>query len=124
MNNISIKKQTVNITTNKDLTNKNIINNNENVLSVKKDYSYKTYVSNNYKSHVGYVGNNLYKKQDNRTCNNTNNMYKHINQYSTDVFNNYKINKTQHVTKTQYNFNNGVFLLINITPLTLMVHTI
>ena len=71
-----------------------IINNNENVLNAKKDYSYKTYVSNNYKTHIGYVENNLYKKQDNRTFNNTNNIYKHINQYSTDVFNNYKINKT------------------------------
>ena len=32
-----------------------------------------------------------YKIYDNRTLNNTNNMYKHINQYSTDVFNNYTI---------------------------------
>ena len=75
-----------------DITKKNIINNNENVLKV-KDYSYKTHVSNNYKSHIGYVGNNRYKKQDNITFNSTNNTYKHINQYSTDVFNNYKINK-------------------------------
>ena len=37
----------------------------------------------------------IYKKQDSRTSNKTNNVYKHINQYSTDVFNNYKINKTQ-----------------------------
>ena len=48
----------------------------------------KTYFGNNYKSHTGYVENNMYKKQDNITFNNTSNIYKHINQYSTDVFNN------------------------------------
>ena len=61
---------------------------------LKKGCSYKTYVSNNYKSQIGYVENDLYKKQGNRTFNNTNNIYKHINQYSTDVFNNYKIKNT------------------------------
>ena len=63
-------------------------------LNVKKDYSYKTYTANNYKSYIGYVENNIYiyKKQDSRTFNNTKTIYKHINQYSTDVFNNYKIN--------------------------------
>ena len=74
------------------ITKKNIINNNGNVLNV-KGYSYKTYITNNYKSHIGYVEENLYKKQDSRTFSNTNNTFKHINQYSTDVFNNYKINK-------------------------------
>ena len=58
-----------------------------------KDYSYKIYVSSNYKPHIGYVENNIYKRFDNRTFNNTNNIYKHINQYSADAFNNYKINK-------------------------------
>ena len=38
-----------------NINKKNIINNNENVLIVKKGYSYKTYISNNYKSHIGYV---------------------------------------------------------------------
>ena len=38
------------------------------------DYSYKTYVSNNYKSQIAYVGNSLYKKQDSITFNNTNNI--------------------------------------------------
>ena len=33
-----------------------------------------------------------------------------INQYSTDVFNNYRINKTHNVKKTCYNSNNGVFV--------------
>ena len=50
-------------------------------------------------------------------------MHKHINQYSTDVFNNYKINKTHNVKKAYYNYNNGV-LLMGVTPLTLMIHTI
>ena len=51
-------------------------------------------------NHIGYVENNLYKKQDSRTFNDTDNIHKHINQYSTDVFNNYKINKTHSVKKT------------------------
>ena len=63
----------------------NIINNNGNVLNV-KDYSYKTYVSNHYKSQVGYVENNLYNRYGNRTVNNTVNICKHINQSSTDSF--------------------------------------
>ena len=37
-------------------------------------------------------------------------MYKHINQYSTDVFNNYKINKTHNVKKTCYNLTNDVVI--------------
>ena len=127
MNNISIKKKNINNSIINNITKNNTINNNENVLNVKKDYPYKTYVSNNYKSHIGYVENNIYiyiyKKQDNRTFNNTNTIYKHINQYSTDVFNNYKINKTRNVKKTHYNYNT-MFLLISITPLTLMIHTI
>ena len=75
------------------ITKKDVINNNENVINAKRDYSHKIYVSNNYKPHAGYVENSLYKKQDNRTSNNTNIIYKHINQYSTDAFNNYEINK-------------------------------
>ena len=51
----------------------------------------------------------IYKKQASRTFNNTNNIYKHINQYLTDVFNNYKINKTHNVKKTYYNYNTDVF---------------
>ena len=56
------------------------------------------------------LGNNLYKKQDSRTFNNANNIYKHINQYSTDVFNNYKIHKTHNVKKTYYNSQHDVFI--------------
>ena len=33
-------------------------------------------------------------------------IYKHINQYSTDVTNNYNINKTHNVKNTYYNFTN------------------
>ena len=91
MNNIS--KTNINNNIINNITKKNIINNNENVLNVEKDYPYKTHVSNNYKSHIGHVENNLYKKQDNRTFNNTNNICKRINQYPIDVFNNCKINK-------------------------------
>ena len=40
-----------------------------------KDYSYKTYVNNNYKSQVADVENNLYKKQDSILFNNTNDIY-------------------------------------------------
>ena len=36
--------------------------------------------------------------------------YTHINQYSTDVFNSYKVNKTHDVKKTYYNSNNDVFI--------------
>ena len=71
---------------------------------------YKTYIANTHASHVGYVENKLYKQRDSSTFNNTGSIYKHINQYSTDVFNNYKINNTQNVKKTYYNPNNDVFI--------------
>ena len=92
-----------------NITKNNTINDAENVLNV-KGYSYKTYISNNHKPQIAYVDNNLYKRSDNRTFNNTNNVYKHINQYSTDVFNNYKINRTHSLKKTYYNFNDGMTL--------------
>ena len=41
----------------------------------------------------------IFKRFDNRTFNNTNNIYKHTNQYSIDVFINYKIHKTHNVKK-------------------------
>ena len=92
------------------ITKNNITNNTDNVLNVKNDYSYKTYVSSSYTSHIGYVENNLYNKQDKITFNNTSNIYKHINQYSTDVFDNCKINETHDVKKTYYNSNHDVFI--------------
>ena len=58
MNNISIKNKNVNNSIINNITKKNIITNNENVLNV-KGYSYKTYITNNYKSHIGDVENNL-----------------------------------------------------------------
>ena len=42
--------------------------------------------------------------------NSTNNIYKHINQYSADVLNNYKITKTHNVKKTHYNFTSDVVI--------------
>ena len=104
------KKQNINNSIINNITKKNTINNTENVLNIKKDFSTKNYISNNYKSQIDYIENNLYKKQDNRTFNNTNNIYKHINQYSTDINNNYKINKVSNVKKTYYNFNDDITL--------------
>ena len=39
------KKQSINNSTMNNITKKNTINNTENVLNVKKDYSYKTYIN-------------------------------------------------------------------------------
>ena len=86
------KKLFINNSIINNITKKNIINKSEKVLNL-KDYSYKTYITNSSKSQTAYVENNLYKKQDSITFNNTTNIYKHINQYSTDVFNNCKIIK-------------------------------
>ena len=88
---------------------KNIINNSENAFNV-KGYSYKADTTNNYKSHVGYVENNIYKRSDNRTSNNTSNTHKHIDKYSTDAFNNYKVSKAHNLKKTYYNSKTGVFI--------------
>ena len=40
----------------------------------------------------------------------TNNIYKHINQYPTDVFNNYKLNTTHNVKNTYYDCANDVVI--------------
>ena len=68
------------------------------------------YVSNKHKSQIAHVETDLYKRSGNRTSNNTINIYKHINQYATDVFNNCKVNTTHGVKKTYYNYNNDVFI--------------
>jgi len=102
------KKQNINNSIINNITKKNIINDTENILNVKNDYSTKNYISNNYKSQIAYIENNLYKKHDNRTFNNTNNIHKHINNYSNDVTNNYKINKIQNLKKTYYNFTDDI----------------
>ena len=66
-----IKKQFINNSIINNIIKKNIINSNEHVLNLKKDYLYKTYITNSYKSQIAYVENNLYKKHDSRTFNNT-----------------------------------------------------
>ena len=62
----------------------------------------------------------IYKRSDNRTVNNTSNTYKHINQYSTDVFHNYKVKNN--VKKSYLTFL-MMLLFISIIPLTLMILT-
>ena len=103
------KKQNVNNSSINNLTKRHTINNTEDVLNV-KDCPYNTYISNNYKSQIAYVENNRHKRYDNRVYNNTNNIYKHVNQYSTDVLNNCKINKTHNVKKTYVKFTNDVVI--------------
>ena len=46
----------------------------------------------------------------NRTFNDTGNIYKHIKQYSTDSFYNYKINKTHNVKKANFKYTNDVVI--------------
>ena len=87
------KKQNINNSTISNIPKKTIISNNEDVLNVKKDYSYKTYVSNSYKPQVAYVEHNLYKTSGNKAFNNTSNIHKHTDQYSTDVISSYKMHK-------------------------------
>ena len=69
------------------------------MLNIRKEYSPNIYNITNYRSQIAYVENNLYKKSDNRTFNNTNNIYKNINQNNTEIVNNYKINKRLHLKK-------------------------
>ena len=78
---------------------KKFIFNNEQVLNIRKEYSPKIN-STKYKSQIAYVENNLYKKSDNITFNNTNNIYKNINQNTTEVANTYKVNKHLKLKKT------------------------
>ena len=68
---IIIKKQFINNSIINNITNKNTTNNTEHILNVKKDVSTKNYISDNCKSQIDYIGDNLYKKQDNRLFNNT-----------------------------------------------------
>ena len=58
----------------------------------------------------GYIENNVYKEYGNRTFNNTNNTIKHINNYSNDVTDNYKIVKTNNIRTTFYSFNEAITL--------------
>ena len=62
------------------------------------------YIPNVFRSNNGYIGNNIYiyiyKKYDNTTFDKTENVTKHINNYSNDVTNNYKMHKINNVKKT------------------------
>ena len=113
------KTQNVNNNITNNISNKNIISNNEHVLNLKNDYSSNNHISNNYKSQIAYVENNLYKRYDNRTLNNTHNISKTINQYTADVVNTYKTNRVSNLKKAYYNL--LMVLLIHIIPYTLMI---
>ena len=56
------KKQYITNNIMNNITKRNTINNYENILNIKKNFSTKNYISNNYKSHIDYIENNLYKK--------------------------------------------------------------
>ena len=58
------------------------------MFQILQNFSTKHSITNVFRSNNDYTGNNLYKKYDNRTFNNTNNITKHINNYSNDVTNN------------------------------------
>ena len=62
------KRQYITNSTTNNITRNNIINNNDNILNIKKYYSYKTYITNNHKSHIGYIENNLYKENKMTEC--------------------------------------------------------
>ena len=109
-NHIYNKKHYVTNDITNNITKKNIITNNDNILNIKKDFSTKNYITNILRSSNDYIEHNLYKKYDNRTFNNTNNTYKHINNYNNDITNNYKINRINNVKKTYYNFNGNNIL--------------
>ena len=81
------------------ITKENSTTNNGNVLNVNKDFSTKHYITNAVRNN-DYIENNLYKKYDNRTINETENITKHMNNYSNDVTHNYKINKINNVNTT------------------------
>ena len=68
------KKQHVNNSTTNNITKKNTIHNTENITNAKMNCSYETYASNNYKSQIAYLENNLYNRPDNIKFNNTNNI--------------------------------------------------
>jgi hypothetical protein len=109
-NHIYNKKHYITNDITNNITKKNIITNNDNILNIKKDFSTKNYITNILRSSYDNIEHNLYKKYDNRTFNNTNNTYKHINNYNNDITNNYKINRVSNVKKTYYNFNDNNIL--------------
>ena len=80
------------------------------MFQILKGSSTKHYVTNAFRSNNDYIENNLHTKYDNRTFSNINSITKHINNYSNDVANTYKINKIQNLKKTYYNFNDDITL--------------
>ena len=86
------KQQHITTNVNKHII-KTFIYNSEQVLNARKEHSPTIYNSTNYRTHIDYIENNLYKKSGNRTFNNTNNIYKNIFKKTTEVVNTYKINK-------------------------------
>ena len=104
------KQQHITNNVNNHIIKRDFTYNNEQVLNIRKEYSPKIYNSTNYRTHIDYVENNSYKKHDNRTFNNTNNIYKNINQNTTEVVNTYKINKHLKLKKTYYDINDNVVI--------------
>ena len=98
---ITIKNQNINNSITKNLGKKSIILMNF-MYETLKYYSSKNYVSNNYKSQVAYVGNNLYKRFDNITLN-TNNISKNLNRYTTDVVTSFETNRQSPKPKKERN---------------------
>jgi len=109
------KQQYITNNVNNHIIKKDFIYNNEQVLNIRKEYSPKIYNSTSYRTVLDYVENNLYKRYDNRTFNNTSNVYKNINQHNTEVVNTYKINKHLNLKKTYYNINDNIVIHKNNT---------
>ena len=103
------------------MSNASIIYNSEHVLSILKYYSSKNYTSNNNKSKIAEVGNNLYKRSEDRAFNNTDNISKHINQYTTDVVDGSKYQQSFESKRKHFIFLLKILVSINIVPFTLIM---
>ena len=93
-----------------ELHNQKIITNNGNDLNVEKPFSTKNCLTNVFRSSNNYTGNIFYKKYYNRTCNSTNTITKHINNYNNYITNNCNINKIRNLKTTCGNFNDDVVI--------------
>ena len=91
-NSFHTKKQLITNSLTNYITKGNSITNDEHVSNIKMT-STKHYTTNAFRSNDNYTGNKLYKKYDSIALNNTENTTKHINNYSNDVTNSYKINR-------------------------------
>ena len=63
--------------------------------NIKQYSSTNNCITNVFRSSSDYTGNDLYKKCDNRTFNKTENVTKHINNYSYGITNNYIVKDKQ-----------------------------